>query len=128
MLKKLQQKGLKHRFDPEDKEIWYFWHRCLWCGKNSWDCLHHIISPSSHGYREVEENRSILNSSPMHNHGCHLDNPELHNREMEIKLLEKTLISLSIQGYDLKDIDRLFIKTYYDTHFNSIKLPSKFCG
>ena len=119
----MKRSGLRFRFDPLDILVWEFWHQCMWCGQNKWDCLHHIISPSSYGHRNTEANASILNSSPMHNHGCHLDNGRLHWRDMEIKLLQKTYDALTKrQGYRLKEIDREFIDTYMDSHYKQIKI------
>ena len=113
----MKQTALQYRFLPGDKEVWMFWHRCLWCGLNRWDCLHHIISPSSRGHRDGEFNASILNSAPMHNEGCHLDNGELHHRETEIKLLEKTMTILSHKHYKPSRLDKQFMMAYWDTHF-----------
>lgn len=117
----MKQSGLKHRFNPIDTEVWMFHYPCMWCGKNRWDCLHHIISPSSHDYKLEDFNASILNSSPMHNSGCHLDNGELHHQEVEINLLEKTMTVLFYNHYKLNDVDKLFIKTYWNSHFSHFK-------
>lgn len=100
-----------------DKEVWLFHHKCMWCGRNKWDCLHHIISPSSHEHKHGEFNTSILNSSPMHNYGCHLNNGELHHRKVEIKLLEKTMTTLAYKHYEMTDLDRQFQTTYWETHY-----------
>jgi len=113
----MKQTGLQYRFDPLDTEVWMFWHRCMWCGQNKWDCLHHIISPSSRDHRHGDFNASILNSSPMHNHGCHLDNGELHHRETEIKLLEKTMMVLAHKHYKATKLDKQFQMAYWETHF-----------
>ena len=115
----MKQSGLQYRFAESDKEVWMFWYRCMWCGKNRWDCLHHIISPSSMGHTHGDFNTSILNSSAMHNCGCHLDNGELHHRETEIKLLEKTLTMLKFKKYKLTDLDKQFQKVYWETHFKN---------
>ena len=72
------------------------------------------------GHKPGEFNTSILNSSPMHNHGCHLDNGKLHHRETEIKLLQKTMTAISLQEYELTDLDREFIETYRDSHYQYI--------
>ena len=116
----MKNTGLQYRFNPHDKEVWMFWHRCMWCGQNRWDCLHHIISPSSRGHHKGEYNTSIFNSSPMHNHGCHLDNGKLHHREVEIKLLRKTMQAIKMQGYKLNDLDREFFQVYEESHYNEI--------
>lgn len=124
----MRNRGLKHRFNPIDTEVWMFHYRCSWCGRNGWDCLHHIISPSSQDYRIGDFNASILNSSPLHNSGCHLDNGELHHQEIETKLLEKTMTILAYKHYELKDIDKQFVKAYWDTHyfhFNNLLIINK---
>lgn len=113
----IKRSGLQYRFSPIDTEIWLFHHKCMWCGRNRWDCLHHIISPSSMDHKHGDFNTSILNSSPMHNHGCHLDNGELHHQAVEIKLLEKTMTTLAYSHYHLNDIDKQFIEIYWDTHY-----------
>lgn len=113
----VKQSGLQYRFNPIDTEVWMFFYRCMWCGKNRWDCLHHIISPSSMDHKHGDFNTSILNSSPMHNHGCHLDNGQLHHKKIEIKLLEKTMSALAYNHYKMNDIDKKFIDIYQDTHF-----------
>ena len=115
----MKQNGLQYRFCPIDKEVWIFWHRCMWCGKNQWDCLHHIISPSSFDHKHGDFNTSILNSSPMHNNGCHLDNSELHKRRVEIKLLKKTMTVLIHKEYVPTDLDNKFMIAYWDTHFKN---------
>jgi len=116
----MKKSGLQYRFSEIDKEVWMFWYRCMWCGKNQWDCLHHIISPSSMDHKHGDFNASILNSSAMHNNRCHLDNGELHHRDVEIKLLKKTLKMLMIKGYKLTETDKEFQKVYWDTHFKYI--------
>jgi len=123
---KIKNKGLKHRFDKNETFEWLFWLRCLWCGDNRWDALHHIISPSSFGYHGGECNKSILNSCPIHNQSCHLDNGELHKEENEIELLQRVITIMSNNNYVLKNIDKEFIKTYFDTHYQYIKMPKTY--
>jgi len=113
----MKNSGLQNRFSPNDTYVWMFWYKCMWCGENKWDCLHHIISPSSLDHRLGEFNSSILNSSPMHNRKCHIDNGLLHHRDIEIKLLEKTMTALKYDGYILTNLDRAFTEAYWDTHF-----------
>ncbi len=117
----MKQTSLKYRFNSIDKEVWCFHNRCMWCGKNQWDCLHHIISPSSRGHKPGKFNASLLNSSPMHNRGCHIDNGELHHRDVEIKLLEKTMTVFSYEGYKMTELDKEFTDTYRESHFKYFK-------
>lgn len=116
----MKKKGLQYRFNPIDKEAWMFWRKCMWCGQNDWDCLHHIISPSSMNHKHGKFNESIFNSSPMHNSGCHLDNGRLHHGDVEIKLLDKTMQALKIQGYELTENDQEFFDAYHESHFKKI--------
>jgi hypothetical protein len=113
-------KGLNHRFSKDETFDWLFWQRCMWCGENKWDALHHIISPSSRDYHKVDCNKSILNSCPIHNSKCHLNNSQLHQRENEIELLQKTFQALSSLGYKLKEIDEQFMVTYWESHYKYV--------
>ena len=113
-------KGLNHRFKKDETFEWLFWQRCMWCGENKWDALHHIISPSSRGYHKVDCNKSILNSCPIHNNKCHLNNSQLHQRENEIELFQKTFQALSSLGYKLKEIDEQFMETYWESHYKNV--------
>ena len=113
----MKNNGLQNRFAKGDTLVWMFWYQCMWCGENRWDCLHHIISSSSRDHQHGTFNESILNSSPMHNEKCHINNGELHHREVEIKLLEKTMTALAYDDYILTNLDREFITAYWDTHF-----------
>lgn len=122
----MSTKGLQYRFKEEDTYAWLFFQRCLWCGENRWDALHHIISPSSYGHKEVKCNKSILNSCPIHNDKCHLQNGQLHKRDNETELLEKVITILANNDYRLKDIDKEFIKTYTESHFKNISIPPCF--
>lgn len=118
--------GLNYRFDTDDTFQWLFWQRCLWCGENRWDSLHHIISPSSYEHKDERCNMSILNSCPIHNEKCHLRNGQLHKRENEIELLEKVITILANNNYKLKDIDKKFIKTYQESHFKNVCIPQTY--
>lgn len=118
--------ALNNRFKKDDTFEWLFWQRCLWCGENRWDALHHVISPSSRGWKDTDCNTSILNSCPIHNTKCHLYNSGLHDRDNEIDLLEKILNIMSNNNYILKDIDKEFIKTYWDSHYKKITFPENY--
>ena len=73
------------------------------------------------GHRHGEFNASILNSCPIHNQSCHLNNGELHHRQTEINLLEKTMTYLKYKDYKLNDIDKEFQMAYWESHFNNFK-------
>lgn len=103
--------GLRNRFPEEVRAEWVFWYDCMVCGKNQWSALHHIISPSIHGYKDGEHNRSVLNSCPIHNYGCHIDNEAWLGRNVGL-LLSKVKQALEDMGYVLKPIDRKFLEVY----------------
>ncbi len=110
----MQNKGLQNRFDPNEiRATWCFWFICLWCGKSGADCFHHIKSPSSSDYQKGKFNQSMLNSFPIHNFSCHLYNPELHKIETEKRFMQKTYEALINTGYQLKEIDKEFIRKYH---------------
>ena len=116
----MKNSGLSNRFS--NREVWMFWHTCMWCGKGGFDSLHHIISPSSQHYHKGKFNSSILNSSPMHNCECHLDNPHLHKLKYERLLLEKTFKALANINYGLTSNDREFYRIYHATHYRGDKV------
>ena len=119
--------GLNHRFDKDLLFEWLFWQRCLWCGENRWDAMHHVISPSSRDYQKTNANKSILNGCPIHNEECHLKNSQLHKRENEIDLLQKIIDIMVTKDYQFNKIDKQFIKTYWKSHYQYITLPSELC-
>jgi len=94
---------LKNSFSPETREIWIWWYSCFYCGKNQWDCLHHILGRAS---------SSILNSAPLHNDVCHLNNGKLATFDIRKKLLKKTLEFLKKNKYVLTDDDIQFMQQY----------------
>jgi len=109
----MKNTGLKNRFPEEIRGEWIFWYDCMCCGKNKWDALHHIISPSVRGYVAGEHNRSILDSCPIHNFGCHIGNEAWLGKNVK-ELLKKTYNALRSMGYELKPIDREFMRIYKD--------------
>lgn len=108
----MQQTGLQNRFDEKDRFIWQFWYACLVCGKNNWDALHHIISPTHPLYVGGEHNKSILNSCPIHNFGCHIGNNDVLRDSTRLLLNRSKDILLNEQGYKLNERDNLFLKIY----------------
>ena len=84
------------------------------CHKNQWDVLHHNISPTVAWYVDGDHNVSVLNSVPIHNHGCHIGKEGfIQSKEMTRKLLNDVLHTLTTDhGYQLKQIDRNFLEIY----------------
>ena len=103
---------LANRFPPAVKEFWIGHYTCLWCGKNTADALHHCQSPSSQHYQKGDFNKSILNSVPICNHGCHLYNGKLHQPEEERRLLRRVLEILVMKGYEFQPTDFKFYDIY----------------
>ena len=109
----MKNNGLKNRFSQKVRYQWLYWYDCIYCGKNKWDCLHHLISGSlPHIYKEGKFNESVLNSCPIHNFGCHLYNHDLHEEEKLKELLLKVFYALKSMNYQLKEIDYEFIRQY----------------
>lgn len=109
----MKQSGLSYRFAPAVRSEWIYWYSCMICGKNRWDTLHHIVSPSSHFHVKGAHNASIYNSCPVHNYGCHINNEAFLYNDDNIKmLLQKTYMALEGEGYTKKPIDREFLKVY----------------
>jgi len=77
---------------------------CFVCGKNNWDAIHHVRG------RTFWWEESLLNYCPIHNNICHLYNQELNREEFQEKLLAKIFKHLKYKGYELKDIDKEFIR------------------
>ncbi len=103
---------LKNRFLEEVRSEWNYCYSCSICGQNSWDSLHHIISPSMRWYVSGKHNTSVLNSAPLCNFKCHLYNPNLGKKETVKILLNKTKDYLMGEGYQLKEIDNKFLEIY----------------
>lgn len=111
----MKNSGLSNRFSQEVRQQWIYWYSCLICGRNRWDALHHIISPSVRFYKVGKHNESILNSCPIHNFKCHIDNEHILFNDITLsEILEKTFLSLVELGYTLKQIDLDFLEVYRD--------------
>lgn len=102
---------LKHRFSKDVKQVWQGWHECMRCGKNGWDALHHIISPTDQVYIPGSHNSSVLNSCPIHNAKCHLWEEGSLGKDIP-KLLQKTIEGVQFQRYTLKAKDQKFLDKY----------------
>lgn len=105
---------LKNRFPPAVKEFWIGHYTCLWCGQNTADALHHLISPTSAGYIKGDHNKSILNSMPICNHKCHLYNAEL--KKETPRLLKLVLEEIVLKGYEFVGRDYQFYMVYSEMY------------
>jgi len=97
---------LKHSFSDETKGF-YLTHDLLECGSCGSRCneLHHILG------RRHEENASIFNSFPVCRR-CH-NRHDIHSKETQKDLLNKTADILYRYQYELKQIDIKFIKIHH---------------
>ena len=111
----MKKSGLKNRFSEETRNEWLYWYDCMVCGKNQWSALHHIISPSCFCFVKGKHNESVLNSCPVHNFKCHIGNEAYLNNNVSM-FLEKTKLALEDMGYELKEIDRDFLKIYKEIY------------
>lgn len=110
-------RGLSNRFPHSVRRVWIYWYSCLLCGKNQWDALHHIISPSVRFYVKGKHNKSILNSCPIHNQGCHIGKEDVLCSDEKIReLLRATRDALEFMGYKLKPIDIEFSMLYSELY------------
>ena len=112
----MKKKILKNRFPQEVFAEWIDWHSCHICGQNTWDCLHHIISPTNDCYIKGDHNRSIYNSAPLCNNKCHLYNPDLPRKWKTIELLKKTKEAMEKMGYEKNERDKKFLEIYKDLY------------
>jgi hypothetical protein len=83
------------------------------CGKNSWDALHHIITPTDFDfYISGTHNRSMLNSSPICNYPCHIGRDGWLKKQVPTLLAKTKHALLEWQDYELKENDEIFIDKY----------------
>ena len=71
------------------------------------DALHHILGRVSN---------SILNSAPIHNFCCHLNNGQLNKRETVRRFLRQTHEYLIAAGYKFKKKDQLFLEQHRELY------------
>ncbi len=111
---------MRKDFERDLLNKWFCYnYECWWCGKNHWDCFHHIV--------KGDEN-SILNSAPLNNENCHLPiHKRLRSKENIKKLLRKTLEYLLSHGYRLKKEDKDFISRYRKYYIGIITDKRKEC-
>src|SRR3990172_7761007 len=89
-------------FTQQTRELFQWNYECFVCGRNGQDVLHHILG---------RESNSPLNSCPVHNFSCHLENSgQLNTDKMKGKLLRKTRQFLVDNNYKLTKDDLNFIE------------------
>ena len=109
----MKNSGLKNRFSQKTRYVWLYYYSCMICGENRIDALHHIISPSCRHYVKGKHNESVLNSCPIHNFSCHLDNEAYLFKDETISyLLNKVYVAVEELGYCLDENDKQFLEIY----------------
>jgi hypothetical protein len=98
--------------------LWSDNYECWFCEGNRPDSIHHIIPRS-----DTFCSNSPLNSAPMCNYPCHLNNHGLITTEKwKAKLLQKTIRYLLKQNYALTQQDLEFYLKHqklYEQHLDS---------
>ena len=92
---------LRNAFSEKTRKLFLYEYHCHWCGRNSWDALHHIVGRSSN---------SPYNASPIHNLACHIGNSKLQSFDAISELLKKTKRFLDSEGYSPTPEDKEFMK------------------
>jgi len=123
----MKNNGLQNRFPAGTREKWFWWYECMVCGENTFDALHHIISPACKEYKKGNFNHSVLNSCPICNLKCHIGKDgELHAQIPE--LLGKTKRALESLHYKLTPLDRKFLEVYADLYAKDKNKHDKQCS
>lgn len=112
---------LQNRFPENLKYEWQFWYSCMVCGQNSFDALHHTISPPCRVYIKGEHNKSILNSCPICNFKCHIGNESYLHKIIPSLLVKVKNALLDDLGYKLKPVDKDFLEVYKNLYENELK-------
>src|SRR5690606_38406854 len=102
---------MKNDFDVTELNRWFGYNYCCWfCDRNHWNCFHHIMGRNE-GRGDAES--SILNAAPLNNFECHLRvHGQLMKKNMQSKLLQRTMRHLLKQGYEFTEKDQRFIMKY----------------
>jgi len=101
----------KNNFTEKTRSLFAFNFFCFYCWKSGADALHHILGRCSN---------SPLNACPIHNHKCHLYNPDLNRKSTKKRLLRATYKYLMKEGYKLTDKDREFMKKYKEYYQEAV--------
>lgn len=106
---------MKNDFDTTELTRWFMDnYECWTCGRNHWDCFHHIMGRNE-GRGTAES--SILNAAPLNNFECHLKiHGQLMTKENQKRLLQKTMRHLLKQGYTFNKNDETFIEKYIELY------------
>jgi len=108
----MKQSKPKNNFSQETRLLFQEAWQCWWCGMNTADSLHHIVS---RGGKDSTTESSTLNACPLCNQKCHLPNHGVLKTEAQIKImLNKTYDYLIGIGYKLTELDIEFMEQYID--------------
>jgi len=107
---------MRKEFDHVELARWFSDnYECWGCGKNHWDCFHHI--DISGDYSD-----SLLNAAPLNNFECHLPaHSGLRKAEIKKAFFKKTLVFLLEHNYKLKEIDKKFLEQHKDIYTDFLK-------
>lgn len=94
------------------------WYKCLYCGRSHANCLHHNFGRGGKSPDKRRSHASILNSVPLNNNDCHINNHTEVTRNLE--LLEKVfrIIERAVrtQEYQYRIEDYNFYSEYEDIY------------
>lgn len=94
--------------------IWIDNYTCWYCNQSGADALHHIIPRS-----DPDCSTSPLNSAPLHNYPCHINNHgKITNKDWKSKFLKRTIKYLLRTEYKLTQEDKSFIFRNKMLYFN----------
>jgi len=103
-----------NEFSPKTRELFKYIFQCSFCGKNTNDCLHHIVG---RGKTDSALENSPLNAAPICNQSCHLKHHGLlSTMKYQKKLLNRTYDFLCASGYTFTNKDIRFIKKYSELY------------
>lgn len=102
---------LKNEFKPKTRAYFADQYECWYCGRNTWDALHHIVR---RGLGNSECENSPLNAAPICNYPCHINNHGKITQDNYKKLfLQKTYdFLLNRRQYKLTGKDYIFMEKY----------------
>ena len=90
-------------FTQETRELFIWNTLCWYCKRNHANCLHHILGRISN---------SPLNSAPLNNFECHINNGKLATDKLRSEMLVKTLMFLKTIDYQFTPEDIEFIEKH----------------
>lgn len=100
-------------FSNDTKDLFVDNYSCWLCGRNTWDCGHHIFGGN------FEEADSPLNFAPLCNFSCHLGRTFSDKQKTDFAV--KTLQYLLLRGYTPTIADKTLIRRYRGLYIDSVK-------